>query len=660
MATNAGVSGQSAVIEQYQMQPPSYNTHMNQYDMNQMHNTQYMTQMPQVSQMQPPQMQPPQYHNDNTSSQFLPQTAPTLPTNNGHVQSQQNQGQFDSIVDLMQQMNSRLLTIEQSCARVGFIEKDISHVKVDVNRLMNDMPAMSKRVDEMDKFCQSVSDISDDYYNFQSKAREEFHNIRSAESLFKHENEYLKHENANLKESVLELQCRSMQENLLFFGIAETTDGPENTEQLLRRFLKIQIEDNSQINPNNSIVIDDIQFDRVHRLGQRNIAKPHPRPIVAKFERYMHREVIRKAGIEINRSQGRQYGVREQFPYEIEQRRKTLYPVLRQQKMNKNNKVNLVRDKLYVNGKVYNPDFDNFETTRRRQPPYPVPHNPPQSMSAAHLHNTRPMDQRSREPMNYVASKSPNSTRAHTSDGTSRASHVSWETPNRFEALRGFDTECPSSGNSRERSLNRKQKAKSPLCDETAYKKVRDNIYTEMELATDWTMQAQREMDTADPALQIVPTPQENKNDDNTTPHVPRPHTTSSSVTNSECNIPSAPNTASSVTISERVVLNAPVTSVNVDNCTPVAPLSQVNNDSSTCPPSAPQASENNNNSIRAPGAPQPNVNTTSHNPPTAHAHVLSDVNSKTSSQPITVNEQPLSRSNQVSPPAMHSNSHGQ
>ena len=79
------------------------------------------------------------------------------------------------------------------------------------------------------------------------------------------------------------------------------------------------------------------------------------RPIVAKFERYTDRETIRKESFELNREDNG-YAVREQFPYEIEQRRKQLYPVMKHYKKNKNNKVVLVRDKLYINGKRYIPE----------------------------------------------------------------------------------------------------------------------------------------------------------------------------------------------------------------------------------------------------------------------------------------------------------------
>ena len=45
------------------------------------------------------------------------------------------------------------------------------------------------------------------------------------------------------------------------------------------------------------------------------------------------------------------YGINEQFPAEIEERRRQLYPIMKEEKRKKS-KVVLVRDKLYVNDEL--------------------------------------------------------------------------------------------------------------------------------------------------------------------------------------------------------------------------------------------------------------------------------------------------------------------
>ena len=43
------------------------------------------------------------------------------------------------------------------------------------------------------------------------------------------------------------------------------------------------------------------------------------------------------------------YGEREQYPYEIEEKRKLLYPIAKKARQDKDNKVGLVRDEVYRN-----------------------------------------------------------------------------------------------------------------------------------------------------------------------------------------------------------------------------------------------------------------------------------------------------------------------
>ena len=48
---------------------------------------------------------------------------------------------------------------------------------------------------------------------------------------------------------------------------------------------------------------------------------------------------------------GKKSGVREQFPVEIEEKRKLLYPEAKKLRRNQTDNVRLVKDKLYLNGR---------------------------------------------------------------------------------------------------------------------------------------------------------------------------------------------------------------------------------------------------------------------------------------------------------------------
>ena len=101
--------------------------------------------------------------------------------------------------------------------------------------------------------------------------------------------------------------------------------------------------------------MNDIVFDRVHRVGRPKWEQhENLRPIVAKFERYKDREFIRQNSNSLNERRCGYY-IREKFPPAIEATRKLLYPVIRQYSLDPANRVALVRDKLYINGRLYVP-----------------------------------------------------------------------------------------------------------------------------------------------------------------------------------------------------------------------------------------------------------------------------------------------------------------
>ena len=66
-----------------------------------------------------------------------------------------------------------------------------------------------------------------------------------------------------------------------------------------------------------------IEFVKVHRFGK--FRKGKNRPIVARFLYESDRVAVRGNAFKLN---GSEFGIHEQFPQVIEERRKTLYPVI--------------------------------------------------------------------------------------------------------------------------------------------------------------------------------------------------------------------------------------------------------------------------------------------------------------------------------------------
>jgi len=125
-----------------------------------------------------------------------------------------------------------------------------------------------------------------------------------------------------------------MRSNLVFYNLPEVDK--EDSFATVRELLanKMEIDANSEI-----------EIERVHRLGRKR-DDGKPRPIVVKFLSYQDKEFIHKSAYLLK---GTKFGIAEQFPKEIAETRRKLYPIMKKAK-EEGNAVKLIKDKLFVNG----------------------------------------------------------------------------------------------------------------------------------------------------------------------------------------------------------------------------------------------------------------------------------------------------------------------
>ncbi|KAK3104173.1 hypothetical protein FSP39_025034 [Pinctada imbricata] len=137
---------------------------------------------------------------------------------------------------------------------------------------------------------------------------------------------------------IIDMQCRNMKYNLIFSGIPEFEN--ENCYTTLRSFM------------NDHLNVDayNIAFANVHRIGSRSDSKRRgkPRSIIARF---IHNDDLLMVKNAARKLKGKPYWITEQYPQEIEDRRRRLYPIAKAERK-KSSRVSLVRDRLYVNGQL--------------------------------------------------------------------------------------------------------------------------------------------------------------------------------------------------------------------------------------------------------------------------------------------------------------------
>jgi len=155
-----------------------------------------------------------------------------------------------------------------------------------------------------------------------------------------------------LKADIQQLRCRNIKleaytrrENIKIFNLPEIRgETPSDTEELV----KSMFEEKMNIRKED---VDDIRFERVHRLPtRRNQNNPDkPRPVIAKFSFYQDKQFVWSS---VKNLKDTGIGLAHDYPKEIDDIHAKLYPVLKKAKRDKQQAFFKV-DKLIINGQVY-------------------------------------------------------------------------------------------------------------------------------------------------------------------------------------------------------------------------------------------------------------------------------------------------------------------
>lgn len=154
-------------------------------------------------------------------------------------------------------------------------------------------------------------------------------------------------QNDTLKRQLLETQAEQMRENLMAFGIQEDVNPQiEECEEKIKAFIEKELQ----------VPIEEIDINKAYRIGKRperregeRTTTAKPRPIVIKFRNQKVRDKVKKAS---HKLKGTTFGLGDQFPKEIADTRKALFPILRQAKA-KGKQAYIKLDKLYIDGQLY-------------------------------------------------------------------------------------------------------------------------------------------------------------------------------------------------------------------------------------------------------------------------------------------------------------------
>ena len=225
----------------------------------------------------------------------------------------------------------RLDNMDKKLGQLDSIQLSITNITVKVSDIEGQVKALEQKVN----LIESSRDFDTEAVENLNKKQKEIDSMMTKMKKM----EQSAQEN-DLKAKILDMQCRSMRDNLIFYRIPEERnetdeDCVEKVLTLIQQQLEIQNAKN------------EIKLHRAHRIGRYNPSKV--RPIVAKFAFYPDREKVRRNA---NKLKDTSYGISQQFPREIMDTRKKLVPIMKEARSSgKDAYINV--DKLYINNELY-------------------------------------------------------------------------------------------------------------------------------------------------------------------------------------------------------------------------------------------------------------------------------------------------------------------
>ena len=259
----------------------------------------------------------------------------------------------------IEQQNNKILHLEKSVTEINAVKTSVSQIQSNLASLDKDVNKINTNMLDYDLSIQTYSDLCDDVIQDRKQSDTRINELCERMDQLEGHVTGLSEKQSKIDDTVVDLQCRSMRDNLIFTGIQEVQledDEYEDVEKSLNTFLEIQMG-----------IRKLFDFHRVHRLGAYKGPEADPRPIIAKFEHFKDREYVRSQAPKTLRD--KPFGIREQFPKVVEDKRKLLYPEMKKAKLNPENKVRLVKDKLYINKSEFVPKNDDTQKRSFRNGP---------------------------------------------------------------------------------------------------------------------------------------------------------------------------------------------------------------------------------------------------------------------------------------------------
>ena len=246
----------------------------------------------------------------------------------------------DDVKKRINKLEGNVSNLHRSIKQINETLNSMQSKLNDVISRVNNVPHVSEEADKaltsLNETVMSIEKQMKDYETNHRLIQEQCHSL-------KYDLNTIRSQQAKLVERQVKQESHSKRDNLLFDGIPEAPTGTRETEdECLKKIYDI-LETKMSI-PN----AREIKIDRCHRVGQiptgPRTGPTRPRSIIIKPSWYSDRQTIWKARFKLR---NQNIFVNEDFPAEINQRRKKLFPIMQKAKKELNMTAYMVVDKLH-------------------------------------------------------------------------------------------------------------------------------------------------------------------------------------------------------------------------------------------------------------------------------------------------------------------------
>ncbi|CAL9687714.1 unnamed protein product [Knipowitschia caucasica] len=219
----------------------------------------------------------------------------------------------------------------------------------DIRQMRESMDIMQKQLKKLDILVSLKEDVEDFKKSLEYHValvevlQQENASLRIEVNNLRTQTVKLQEESKTNQNHILDLQSRSMRDNIIIHGLPEQQkETYQTTEKIVMSFLtnNLKMEEGEARR---------IQVARAHRLGREREGDSRGRPIVAKLLDPRHKTTIMGRAKELK---GTKLSLSDQFPPEIMRRRRLLQPVFAEAR-SAGKRAKLSVDKLYIDGVLY-------------------------------------------------------------------------------------------------------------------------------------------------------------------------------------------------------------------------------------------------------------------------------------------------------------------